>query len=133
MGNLTAAVTPAWAQMNANFDHNTALMSGDSSAVTSAARNASTSAASRRLVPPRHSPTTRLAGPPVWSIIPGSAMVAKMYAAPPTTRSSPRTAASRSSLSTPFCSDTTAVSSPTNGPSIDATRSVSKDFTATTT
>ena len=45
------------------------------------------------------------------------AIPAKMKAAPPITWSSPIARASFSSFSTPFCSDTTAVPSPTSGPS----------------
>lgn len=56
-----------------------------------------------------------VAGPPVCSIIPGCETLAKMYAAAPTTRSPPTAAASFSSLSTPFCSDTTAVLSCNSG------------------
>jgi hypothetical protein len=51
---------------------------------------------------PLHSPTTMAAGPPVCSITPGCVTWAKMYEAPPATRSGPAVAASFSSLSIPF-------------------------------
>jgi hypothetical protein len=70
-----------------------------------------------------------LVGPPVWTITPGSRLPAKMKAAPPSTWSCPTARASLSSLSTPICSDITAVPSPTSGPSLAAAGSVSNALT----
>jgi hypothetical protein len=74
-----------------------------------------------------------LVGPPLCTMTPGSAMPAKMNAAPPITWSCPTARASFSSLSTPFCSDTTAVSSPSSGKSLAADASVSNAFTQNST
>jgi non-ribosomal peptide synthetase component F len=62
-----------------------------------------------------------------------SHLPAKMKAAPPSTWSGPTARASFSSLSTPFCSDITAVPSPNSGPSRAAAGSVSNALTQNST
>ena len=100
-------------------------MSGDSSAPKPAAWQLSSSRRARSVDRPSSSPKVMLVGPPVCTTTPGSAMPAKMKAAPPRTCSAPTAAESFSSLSTPFCSETTAVSSPSSGASRAAADSVS--------
>ena len=67
------------------------------------------------------------------AITPGDSIAAKTYATPPTACPGPSTRSSVSSLSTPFCSDTTAVSGPMAGRIAAAAVSVSNDFTQNST
>ena len=124
---------PACAQMKASLAHSTVLMLADSSAPKPACSQRASRCFARWLVWPSSSPNVMLAGPPVCTITPGSAISAKMNAAPPITWSSPTARASFSSFSTPFCRDTTAVPSPTSGPSRAAAASVSKVLTQNST
>ena len=133
IGRRTAAVRPACAQMKASLAHSTVLMLADSSASNPARSHQASRRRARWLVRPSSSPNVMLAGPPLCTITPGSATSAKMKAAPPITWSSPTARASFSSFSTPFCSDTTAVPSPTRGPSRAAAASVSKVLTQNST
>ena len=130
IGSRTAAVMPACAQMKASLAHSTVLMLSDSSAAKPACSQQESRRCARSLARPSSSPNVMLACPLACRITPGPAISAKMNAAPPITWSSPTARASFSSFSTPFCSDTTAVSSPTSGPSRAAAASVSKVFTA---
>src|SRR5215469_7657593 len=133
IGRRTAAVMPACAQIKASLAHSTVLMLAD----RSASKPASSQQASKRralgLSCPSSSPIVMLAGPPVCRITPGSAILAKMNAAPPITWSSPIARASFSSLSTPFCSEMTAVPPPTSGLNRAAAASVSKVLTQKST
>jgi hypothetical protein len=125
IGSRTAAVMSACAQMKASLPHSTVLMVADNSAATLAC---SQQASRRRAAGWRGRPAppkVMLAGPPLCTIIPGSAIRAKMNAAAPITWSSLSTQASFSSFSIPFCSDSTAMPSPTSGPSRAAAASQS--------
>ena len=84
-GSRTAAVMPACAQMKASLAHSTVLMSADSSAATPACSQQDSRRCARSLARPSSSPNVMLAGPPVCRITPGSAISAKMNAAPPIT------------------------------------------------
>jgi hypothetical protein len=119
--------------MKANLAHSTVLMLVDSSAANSACWQHSSSRWARSLTRPSSSPKVMLVGPPVCTITPGAAFPAKTKAAPPITCSCPIAWASFSSLSTPFCSDSTAVSSPSSGPRRVAACSVSNDLTQNST
>ena len=58
---------------------------------------------------PSISPSVTRASLPVWTITPGSPITTPMWVTPPMTCSRPMLAASVSSLSTPFCSETAMV------------------------
>src|SRR4029079_8497169 len=128
IGSRTAAVMPACAQMKASLAHSTALMLADSSAWKPARSHQASRHRARWVARPSSSPNVMLAGPPLCTITPGSAVPAKGTAAPPITWSSPTPWASCSSFSPPFCSDTTAVPSPSNGPSRAAADRAAKVF-----
>ena len=126
------AVVPAWAQMKRYFSQSTRRIAGDSSAGIPAPASASRRRSARELRRPSSSPRT-IRPPNRCAITPGASSVAKTYAAPPSALPAPSTASIRSSLSTPFWSERTAVSGPTTGRSRSAAASVSNDFTQNST
>ena len=119
--------------MKASLAQSTVEILADNSAWNPACSHIASRRRARWVARPSSSPNVMLAGPPLCTITPGSAIPAKIKAAPPITWSSPTARASFSSFSTPFCSDTTAVPSPINGPSRAAAASVSKVLTQNST
>jgi hypothetical protein len=81
IGSRAAAVLPACAQMKASLAHSTVLMLADSSAPNPACSQRASRLLARWLARPSSSPNVMLAGPPVCTITPGSAISAKMNAA----------------------------------------------------
>src|SRR6266851_2553638 len=116
-----------------NFSHSTRTMSSTSSASIFASRQAVRNDSAALLCAGRTGPKRSRAICPVWTITPGSAMRPAIYAAPPMTRSRPRTAPTRSIDSTPFWNGMTKVLLPTMGRNCAAAVSVSHSFTANTT
>ena len=105
-------------------------MSSLTTVSTPAERNASAAAWRRGVRDPSSSPSVTRCSLPVCAITPGSAITAPMCVTPPRTRSRPSAPASTSSLSTPFCSDTTAARG--TRATARAASSVSQSFTAIT-
>ena len=128
IGDRVSAVVPAWALINRYFSQSTRRMSAEISTGTPAAARASRSRVARGLTRPSSSPKT-IRPSSVWAMRPGDSMVAKTKAAPPSARPRPSTSSRISSLSTPFCKDTTPVSGPSAGESASAAVRVSNDLT----
>ena len=114
IGARVSAVIPACAQISRYFSQRTRVMSVATSAATPAAVNAARRRSRRGLARPSSSPNASRP-PSRWTMTPGASIAANTHATPPTACPAPRLRASASSLSTPFCSDTTAVSGPIAG------------------
>ena len=120
-----SAVTPPWAQMNRNFSHRSTWTWVESSAWIPAPFRTPRMRSTRGVALPSFSPSLIVRGPAVWLMTPGALMVERMWTTPAITCSSPRMAASFSSLSTPFSRHRTTVWGPIVGRTCAPAASVS--------